>query len=135
MDVSDSNSRYIGYVFAGFPSPARDYQEEDIDLSRHLMPNKTSIYVARVDGHSLDPLVPHNSLVIIDKAIKARNNCFVIATLEGSRIIKRFVKTQAGLFLSPTNPAFKPIPITEGMDFSIWGVVTHVIVELVKEKL
>lgn len=131
--AGDSAGRYIGYVSAGFPSPARDYHEEDIDLSKHLMPNKTSIYFARVDGDSMDGAhIPHNALVVIDKAIKARNNSIVIATLDGSRIIKRFVKTHAGLFLSPSNPSHKPILITEEMDFTIWGVVTHVIVELRK---
>lgn len=131
-EAGGSVGRYIGYVSAGFPSPARDYHEEDIDLSKHLMPNKTSIYFARVDGDSLDGAnIPHNSLVVIDKSLRAKNNSIVIATLDGSRVIKRFVKTHAGLFLSPSNPRYKPIAITEGMDFSIWGVVTHVIVELV----
>lgn len=132
MSEVPSESRYIGYVSAGFPSPARDYFEEDIDLSKHLMPNKTSIYFARVDGDSMEQAhIPHNALVVIDKSLRAKNNSIVIATIDGSRIIKRFVKTHAGLFLSPSNPSHSPIRVTDEMDFTIWGVVTHVIVELV----
>jgi DNA polymerase V len=132
-EAGDSVGRFIGYVSAGFSSPARDYHEEDIDLSKHLMPNKTSIYFARIDGDSMEGAhIPHNALVVIDKSLRAKNNSIVIATLDGSRIIKRFVKTHAGLFLSPSHPAHKPIQVTEEMDFAVWGVVTHVIVELVK---
>jgi SOS-response transcriptional repressor LexA len=52
--------------------------------------------------------------------------------VNGEKIIKHFVKTHSGLFLSPGNPHYRPVKISEEMGFSIWGVVTHVIVKLIK---
>jgi DNA polymerase V len=127
------NIVFVGTVFAGFPSPATDYIEEDIDLRTYLQPNTTSIYLARVQGDSMiNSNVPDNSIVVIDKSLKPKNNSVVVATINGEKVIKHFVKTSRGLFLSPSNPAYKPIPITDEMDFAIWGVVTHVIVSLKK---
>jgi len=122
---------FIGPVCAGFPSPAADYAEEDIDLKKYLQPNATSIYLARVKGDSMSGThIPDDAIVVIDKSIKPTNNSVVVATLNGQRLIKHLVKTHAGTFLAPSNPNYVPIKIDEDTDFSVWGVVTHVIVKL-----
>lgn len=123
--------KFMGAVKAGFPSPATDYMEEDIDLKKYLQPNPTSIYLARVKGDSMvNANIPDDALVVIDKSIKPKNNSIVIASLEGENVIKHFIKTHAGIFLAPGNPAYRPVKITPEMDFSIWGVVTHVIINV-----
>jgi DNA polymerase V len=133
MKAVNSDFIYIGCVHAGFPSPAGDYMEEDIDLKKYLQPNTTSIYLARVKGDSMvNAHIPDNAIIVIDKALKPSNNSVVVATVDGEKIIKHFVKTHAGLFLAPSNPAYQPIKITDTMDFAVWGVVTHVIVKLIK---
>lgn len=120
---------FFGVVFAGFPSPAADYMEEDIDLKKILQANLTSIYWARVKGNSMiGDGIPDNAIVIIDKSIKARHNNIVVATLNGERLIKRLVKTHGGVFLAASNPGFIPIRIDEDSDFKVWGVVTHIII-------
>lgn len=122
---------FCGAVLAGFPSPATDYIEEDIDLKKYLQPNPSSVYLARVKGDSMiNAHIPSGSLVVIDKSVKPHNNSIVIASLQGENVIKHFIKTHAGIFLAPDNPAYKPIRITPDMDFSIWGVVTHVIIDV-----
>ncbi len=127
------NEKFIGIVYAGFPSPATDYREEDIDLKKYLQPNETSIYLARVKGDSMvNAHIPSESLVVIDKSIKPKNNSIIIASLDGENIIKHFIKTHAGIFLAPDNPAYRPIRITPEMDFTVWGVVTHVIIDVRK---
>jgi len=124
---------FIGNVHAGFPSPAGDYMEEDIDLKSYLQPNSTSIYIARVKGDSMSNAhIPDNAIVVVDKSLKVQNGNIVIATVNGEKVIKHFVKTHAGLFLSPSNPQFKPMKILDDTDFAVWGVVTHVIVKLIK---
>jgi DNA polymerase V len=132
MRADDPGKRFIGWVSAGFPSPALDYAEEDIDITRYLMPNETSIYFARVDGNSmLRSNIPHKSLVVIDKSLKPKDGSIVVAVLDGARIIKQLAKTHAGTFLSPSNPVHKPIRITDDMKLEIWGVVTHVIIDVI----
>ena len=40
-------------VSAGFPSPADDYTEENIDLNEHLISNPFSTFFLRVKGDSM----------------------------------------------------------------------------------
>src|SRR5688572_10448240 len=112
----------IGVVRAGFPSPATDYMEEDIDLKKYLQPNPTAVYLARVKGDSMvNTHIPNDALVVVDKSIKPANNSVIIASLNGENIIKHFIKTHTGIFLASSNPAYKPIRVTNDMDFSVWG--------------
>src|SRR4051812_21371924 len=78
---------------AGFPSPAQDHQEEDIDLSKLLQPNPDSSFVVRIRGNSMqDANIPDGCLAIIDKSIRPYNGAIVVAVLNGEFTIKRFVK-------------------------------------------
>ena len=44
---------YLHKAGAGFPSPATDYIEEDIDLNVHLIKNVPATFVIRVQGRSM----------------------------------------------------------------------------------
>ena len=44
---------YLHKVGAGFPSPATDYIEDDIDLSSHLITNAPATFIIRVQGKSM----------------------------------------------------------------------------------
>jgi DNA polymerase V len=126
--------QFIGYVPAGFPSPASDYMEEEIDLKKYLQPNPTSIFIAKAVGDSMiNAPIPNNSLLVVDKSLKPKNNSIVIASVNGEHTVKHFVKTRTGIFLAPNNPLYRPVKITKDIDFAIWGVVTHVIINF-KEK-
>ena len=43
---------YLHKAGAGFPSPATDYIEEDIDLNMHLIKNVPATFIIRVQGKS-----------------------------------------------------------------------------------
>ena len=44
---------YLHKAGAGFPSPATDYIEEDIDLNMHLLKNVPATIIIRVQGKSM----------------------------------------------------------------------------------
>ena len=44
---------YLHKAGAGFPSPATDYIEEDIDLNIHLIKNVPATFIIRVQGKSM----------------------------------------------------------------------------------
>ena len=118
-------------VQAGFPSPASDFLEEDIDLNHLLIQRPSSTYVVRATGDSMvNAHIPENALLIVDRSLKPTNNRIVVAVIDGEFTIKRFVKNSSGIRLMPesNNSKHKPIPITDEMDFSIWGVVTQIII-------
>ena len=119
-----------GVVQAGFPSPAADYIENDIDLAAHLVSKPLSTYLVRVVGNSMiDAYIPPNALLVVDKSLTPKNNQIIVASVDGDFTVKRFIKNSSGVRLMPANKAFLPIPITEFMDFKVWGTVTRIIID------
>ncbi|HVG40973.1 MAG TPA: S24 family peptidase, partial [Chitinophagaceae bacterium] len=82
----------IEIIHAGFPSPANDYMETDIDLNKLLKPRPTATFYGRVKGDCFtDAHIPNNAILIIDKSITPKNNSIIIAILEGELYLKRLV--------------------------------------------
>ncbi len=116
---------------AGFPSPADDYLEDKIDLNRYLAEHPAATFLVRVDGDSMigagifpgDIAIVDRSLVTPD--LKAMHNKIVLAVLDGEFTIKRLCVKGKSVTLVPENDRYEPIPVSEGSDFTIWGVVKH----------
>lgn len=120
-------------VPAGFPSPAADYMEDEIDFNHLLRPRPSSTFVVRVQGDSMiEANIPNNALLIVDRSIKPASGNIVVAIIDSEFTVKRFIKNSSGIRLMPANPKYKPIPITEGMDFAVWGTVTQIIIDALK---
>jgi DNA polymerase V len=118
-------------VFAGFPSPADEYLDPDLDFNAYLRKNKSATIPVRVKGDSMvDAFIPHNSIVMVDRSIRPPNNSIVVATLNGENVIKQLVRTINGLWLLPANGKYESVRLTDGMDFTVWGVARHVIIDL-----
>jgi DNA polymerase V len=118
-------------IAAGFPSPALDYMEKDIDLGEYLIEHPQATFIVRAKGDSMkDAFIPDGALMVIDKSIKPTSGMIVVAVVNGEFTIKRLVKTPRAWVLHPENPLYKPIPTTENMQFEVWGVVTKVIVDV-----
>ncbi len=115
-------------VPAGFPSPATDYTEKELDLNERLLKNKKHSYFMEVDGYSMvgAGIFP-GDLAIVDRALEASSNSVVVALVDGEFMIKRLIIDKGEYWLVPENDEFEPIKITEEADFIIWGVVTYVI--------
>jgi DNA polymerase V len=129
-DESPIMARYAQSVSAGFPSPAADYLEEEINFNTYLMPHPNASFVMKVEGDSMiQANIPNNALIIVDRSIKPTNNKIVVAIVNGEITVKRFIQNSSGIRLMPANPKYNPIPITEDMDFRIWGTVTKIIVD------
>ena len=121
----------LQFVKAGFPSPAEEYLDPGLDFNAYLRKNKAATVPVRIKGDSMvDAFIPHNSIVVVDRSLKPPNNSIVVATLNGENVIKHLVRTIDGLWLLPANDKYESIRITDGMDFTVWGVARHVIIDL-----
>ena len=120
---------YLHKAGAGFPSPATDYIEEDIDLNIHLIKNIPATFIIRVQGKSMSNVgIYDEDLLIVDKSLKPKNFSTVIANVHDELVVKSFIKEKDSQFLSSRSKNFKDkIIINEESNIFIWGVVTYVI--------
>ncbi len=120
---------YLHKAGAGFPSPATDYIEEDIDLNTHLIKNIPATFIIRVQGKSMSNVgIYDGDLLIVDKSLKPKNFSTVIANVHDELVVKSFIKEKDSQFLSSRSKNFKDkIIINEESNIFIWGVVTYVI--------
>ena len=126
--MAEPTIKFLGFVQAGFPSPASDYSEDDIDLVKLLKP-KPSIYCFRaVNDSMIEAHIPPDSILVVDKALTPKNYSIIIGIVDGEFTVKYYVKDLKGITLQPANPKYKPIRVTEGMNFQVWGVVTAVVI-------
>ena len=120
---------YLHKAGAGFPSPATDYIEEDIDLNIHLIKNVPATFIIRVQGKSMVSVgINDGDLLVVDKSLKPKNFSTVIANVHDELVVKSYVKERDNEFLTSGSKKFEDrILINEEADIFIWGVVTYVI--------
>lgn len=115
-------------VRAGFPSPATDFIDLNIDLNRHLIKHPSATYYAKVKGESMkDAGISDGDLLIIDKSIDPIDGKIAICYLDGEFMLKRIKIRPDGVWLMPANSEFSPIKVQENNNLIIWGIVTYVI--------
>lgn len=119
---------YLSPVRAGFPSPADDYIEKQLDLNEHLIKHPAATFILKAVGHSMvNAGIFPGDLLIVDRSIEATNNRIVVAVLNGEFTVKRLSKRQGTITLLAENPIFPAIEIADDADFEVWGVVVHVL--------
>jgi DNA polymerase V len=119
---------YSHKVVAGFPSPADDYIEAHLNLNDKLIKNKEATFLLKVQGDSMKKIgIFDGDILVVDKSIKPTDGKIVIAALDGQLTVKRLSLKSTGTWLVPENDQYPPIPVKEGSDIVIWGVVTSTI--------
>lgn len=113
-------------VSAGFPSPADDYTEENIDLNEHLISNPFSTFFLRVKGDSMiNAGIKDKDLIIVDKSLIAKPGNIVIAMIDGEFTIKRLSIKNDELYLKAENHNYPDFSFKNHIDVQIWGVVIY----------
>ena len=119
---------YQSNVPAGFPSPAEDFMDLDLNLQEYLVQHPSATFCVRVTGDSMENAgIFSGDVMVVDRALESKNNSIVLAVLDGEFTVKRIQKRAGKLYLKPENKNFSPIEIIEEMNFQVWGVVTHII--------
>ena len=118
-------------ISAGFPSPAEDYIELDIDLNTHLIKNPTSSFFLRVSGNSMNNTgIFNNDLLIVDRSINPKSGDVVVAILDGEFTLKRLIKENKNYYLKADKEDYPVIDLYEYTDVIIWGVANYSIHKL-----
>ena len=120
---------YLHKVGAGFPSPATDYIEDDIDLNSHLITNAPATFIIRVQGKSMTNVgIYDGDLLIVDKSLNPKNFSTVIANVNEELVVKTLINSKETNYLtSGSKNTSDRINLTDNPEIIIWGVVTYVI--------
>ena len=120
---------HLNRVGAGFPSPATDYVEDDIDLNACLIRNAPSTFLIRVQGKSMNSVGIHDGdLLVVDRSLNPKNFSTVIANVNEELVVKTFIKEKDQSFLtSGSKKDEDKINLAENSEIFVWGVVTYTI--------
>ena len=115
---------FLCKVPAGFPSPADDFMENQLDLNQHLISHPAATFFCRVSGQSMIGLgIFDGDLLIVNRALQPRDQDIVLAAVDGELTCKKLDKLNKRLLSA--NKDYPPIQIKDAMELVIEGVVTH----------
>ena len=112
-------------VSAGFPSPATDYVQDEIDLNSELVKNPPATFLIRVQGNSMtDHKIINGDLLVVDRSLNLKNDCIAIINFNNELVVKNIIRENNNFYIK--NKSDK-ILINENSDINVWGIVTYII--------
>ncbi len=79
---------------AGFPSPADDHLDGEIDLSRHLIERPAATFLMRVSGESMRGAgILDGDMVVVDRSLGPKPGDVVVAVCQGEMTLKRLCES------------------------------------------
>ena len=138
----------LNKIAAGFPSPAEDYIDKNLDMNDLLISNKEATFIVQVESLSMKDIGIHiNDYLIVDRSIRSQHQDIVVAFIDNDFTVKRMMITQQmshdelldifqneiefselpAVWLKPENIECSPILPRNEQELVIWGVVTKVI--------
>jgi DNA polymerase V len=115
-------------VEAGFPSPADDYMEGSLDLNAHVIKHPAATYFVRASGDSMTGAgIFDGDLLIVDRSLEPTHGKVAIVEVDGQLTVKRLFKSNGRFLLQSENVSYPPIELQDGNEVVVWGIVTHVL--------
>lgn len=120
---------YNTTVKGGFPSPALDYLEENIDLNKELIDHPLSTFLMQYNLPDMtQAYIPSGAKLVVDRSATPENGSLVVCAI-GSKFRVRFLKkNNHKAWLLTGNRQGKEMDITGRNDVEIWGVVTNILI-------
>lgn len=119
---------FTATIEAGFPSPADDHVEMQLDLNQFLIKHPTATFFVRVNGNSMQNAgIFSGDILVVDKSLQPAHGKIVVAIVDGEFTVKRIQIENGVVFLAPENDLYKRVQISSESQFQVWGVVTYVI--------
>lgn len=119
---------YSSRVSAGFPSPADDTIESNLDLNKLLIKHESTTFFMQVKGDAMkDAGIWSGDVLVVDRSLSPKHGRVVIATIGEELLIRRLYKLRNKVLLMPENKEYEPLEISKEIDSIVWGVVNFVI--------
>mgnify|MGYP001435640755 CR=1 FL=1 len=116
----------LGYVEAGFPSPAEETALDHVTMEDLLLGKKENMYLLRVKGLSMiDAGIHEGDLMLVEKTSNARTGDIVVANLDGEWTVKYLREKKGKRYLEAANDDYDDLWPEQSLE--IGGVVKSVI--------
>lgn len=126
--MTDKQPLMLTPISAGFPSPAEDKVDVNLNLHSMMVTRPEATFFMRVEGDSMKNAgISSGDIAVVDRSLEPKNGQAVVAFIDGDFTLKRFKKDGGRGWLIPENESYTPIEVTEDSDFQIWGVVTFIV--------
>ena len=109
----------------GFPSPAEDFLDDDLDLNELLIRNPAATFHYRADGLSMIMAgICDGDILIVDRSESPADGDVVIACWDGNQPSCKVLKIAADhIELHTRNPHFPNIVLPPGTDVEVFAVI------------
>lgn len=119
---------YSSHVQAGFPSPADDHIEKNLDLNEYLIQRPSSTFIVRATGDSMQDVgIFPGDILIVDKSLTAKHGDIVVVAVDGDLTVKRLHHQDGHCLLVAENSHYAPIKVSPCESLHVWGVVLHAV--------
>ena len=109
----------------GFPSPADDFMDEEVDLHRLLVRNPAATFLYRADGWSMLGVgISDGDILVVDRSVQPLPGDLVIAIWDGNQPTCKVLQVfEHHLELHSANSEFPPIVLEQGTEVEVFAVV------------
>ncbi|MDP3921694.1 MAG: transcriptional repressor LexA [Candidatus Omnitrophota bacterium] len=102
--------KWLGFVQAGFPSPAEEELLDTLTLDEFLIKKPNATYIVKVSGDSMiDEGIKEGDLVLVERGRQAQHGDIVIAQVDGQWTMKYFEKKNGKVTLRAANKRYPDI--------------------------
>lgn len=116
----------LGYVQAGFPSPAEEELIDTLSLDEYLVENPDASFMLKVSGDSMiDAGIHEGDIVIVERGKSPKNGDVVLACVDNEWTLKYYRRHGKGVELVPANKNYPVIRPKE--ELNLGGIVRSLI--------
>ncbi|MGC4095705.1 MAG: S24 family peptidase [Nitrospira sp.] len=81
---------FLGRLPVGFPTPADDSAEGNLDLNKHVTKHPVATFFVRSQGDSMiEAGIRSGDLLVVDRSREAADGNVIVAALDGGLVCKR----------------------------------------------
>jgi SOS regulatory protein LexA len=116
----------VGYVQAGFPSPAEEELVDAISLDEYLIEKPEASFLLKVSGDSMiEAGIQEGDLVIVERGGTPKSGDIVLACVDNEWTLKYYRRAKGAVELVPANPRY-PVIRPKG-ELTLGGIIKAVI--------
>jgi DNA polymerase V len=119
---------FLGRVQAGYPTPADDEVDYDLDLNRHIFKSpETTMMVSMLGDGFKDDGVYDGDLLVADTSLRPREGNLVVVRIGTEQLIKKVTRRGGALYLVDGTGPSEMIELKDAADVKVLAVVTFTI--------